>query len=189
MKTKLIILTGVIAVQCASFAGVKEALAAKERGDYETARREFEALAANGDDKAMIDVGVMYHFGEGIKQDYVRAMDWYLKAFKKGNGDGYSNIGVLYRDGLGVETNRQIAYALFFIVHMRGLGDDSTQIRAGRNLDKTVKLMKQAEIEETLRTTEKYVLTFVEKRGKLDEKEKALKFSKDHHPIRKLSDL
>jgi hypothetical protein len=72
---------------------------------------------------------------------------------------------------------------------MRGLGDDSTQIRAGRNLDKTVKLMKEREVEETLKMTEKFVLTFVEKRGILDEKDKALKFSKDHHSIRKLADL
>lgn len=82
-----------------------------------------------------------------------------------------ATLAVSYRDGLGVETNRPIAYALFFIVHMRGLGSDSTQIRAGRNLDKTVKLMRQAEIEETLKMTEKYVLTFVEKRGSLRERE------------------
>jgi TPR repeat protein len=189
MRTILTTLIAVATLLCQSQAGVQEAVAAQKRGDFETARREYQALAAKGDDKAMIDLGVMYHTGAGVKQDYSLAMDWYLKAFKKGNGDGYSNIGVMYRDGLGVETNRPIAYALFFIVHMRGLGSDSTQIRAGRNLDKTVKLMKQAEIEETLKMTEKYVLTFVEKRGKLDEKEQALKFAKDHHPIKKLSDL
>ena len=189
MKTILTTLLAAVTLICQAHAGVKEAVAAQKRGDFETARKEYQALAEKGDDKAMIDLGVMYHTGEGVKQDYSKAMDWYLKALKKNNGDGYSNIGVMYRDGLGVETNRPIAYALFFIVHMRGLGDDSTQIRAGRNLDKTVKLMKPAEIEETLKITEKYVMTFVEKRGKLDEKEKALKFSKDHHPIKKLSDL
>jgi len=189
MKIFLIILFVVLCFDSVSHAGVKEALDAQRRGDYVAARKEFEALAEKGDDKAMVDLGVMYHTGEGVKQDYAKAMDWYLKALKKKNGDAYSNIGVMYRDGLGVETNRPIAYALFFIVHMRGLGSDSTQIRAGRNLDKTVKLMKEAEIEETLKMTEKYILTFVEKRGELDEQEKALKFSKDHHPIKKLADL
>jgi len=189
MTTKIIILIVAITLICQAHAGVKEALAAQQRGDYETARKEFEALAKEGDDRAMISLGLMYHTGEGVKQDYGKAMDWYVQAFKKGNGDGYSNIGVMYRDGLGVETNRSIAYALFYIVHMRGLGDDSTQIRAGRNLDKTAKLMKPADIEETVKITEKYVLTFVEKRGKLSEKEKALKFSPDHHPLLKLADL
>jgi hypothetical protein len=189
MKTKISVVLLAMAVICQAHAGVKEALAAQERGDHETARKEFEALANKGDDKAMISLGMMYHTGQGLKQDYGTAMDWYLAAFKKGNGDGYNNIGVMYRDGLGVETNRSIAYALFFIVHMRGLGDDSTQIRAGRNLEKTVNLLKPADVEETVKMTEKYVLTFVEKRGKLGDKEKALKFSPDHHPILKLADL
>lgn len=189
MNKTLTTLLAAAALLHQAHAGVKEAVAAQKRGDFETARKEYQALAEKGDDKAMIDLGVMYHMGEGVKRDYSIAMDWYLKALKKNNGDAYSNIGVMYRDGLGVETNRPIAYALFFIVHMRGLGDDSTQIRAGRNLDKTVKLMKREEVEDTLKMTEKYVMTFVEKRGKLDEKEQALKFSKDHHPIKKLSDL
>lgn len=127
--------------------------------------------------------------GEGVEKDYGKAMDWYLKAFKKGNGDAYSNIGVMYRDGLGVQTNRPIAYALFYITHMRGLGSQGTQIRAGRNLDKTVKLMKPAEIEETIKMTEKYVLTFVEKKGELSKAEQALRFSKQHHTLKKLSEL
>jgi TPR repeat protein len=131
----------------------------------------------------------MYHTGEGVKQDYSQAMEWYLKAFAKGNGDAYSNIGVLYRDGLGCETNRPIAYALFYITHMRGLGSESTQYRAGHNLDKTAALMKPAELDETLKMTEKYVLLFVEKRGKLDDQEKALKFSGKYPALRKLADL
>ena len=151
--------------------------------------KEFLALAEKGDAKSMIDLGVMHHTGEGVTKDYGKAMDWYIKAFKLGEGEAYNNIGVMYRDGLGVQTNRQIAYAIFFITHMRGLGNDGTQIRAGRNLDKTVALLKQTEIEETIKFTEKYVLTFVEKRGKLEEKEKALKFSKQHPTLQDLSKL
>jgi len=176
MKTKFSILLTVVSLLCQTYGGVKEALAAKERGDYETARKEFQALAEN-------------HTGEGVKRDYGKAMDWYLKAFAKGNGDAYSNIGVLYRDGLGFETNRPIAYALFYITHMRGLGSESTQYRAGHNLDKTAALMKPEEIEDTLKMTETYVLTFVQKRGKLDEKDKALKFSKEHHTLKKLAEI
>lgn len=189
MKTKFSNLLAVVTLLCQAHAGVKEALAAQERGDYETARKEFEALAEKGEDRAMIELGLMYHTGEGVKQDYGKAMDWYLKAFAKGNGDAYSNIGVMYRDGLGCETNRPIAYALFYITHMRGLGSEDTQYRAGHNLDKTAALMKPEEIENTLKMTEKYVLTFVQKRGKLDEKDKALKFAKEHLTLRKLAEL
>jgi TPR repeat protein len=189
MKTLFTILLTVLSLLSQAHGGVQEALAAKRTGDYETARKEFQALADKGEDKAMMELGLMYHTGEGVKQDYGKAMDWYLKAFAKGNGDAYSNIGVMYRDGLGCETNRPIAYALFYITHMRGLGSESTQYRAGHNLDKTAALMKPGEIEDTLKLTEKYVLTFVQKRGKLDEKEKALKFSKEHPTLKKLAEL
>ncbi len=35
---------------------VQKALDAQKRGDYETARKEFQALAEKGDDKAMISL-------------------------------------------------------------------------------------------------------------------------------------
>ena len=189
IRTRFALIIVATSLLCQAHGGVKEALAAQDRADYETARKEFEALAEKGEDKAMIELGVMYHTGQGVKQDYRKAMDWYLKAFVKSNGDAYSNIGVLYRDGLGCETNRPIAYALFYITHMRGLGSQDTQYRAGHNLDKTAALMKPEEIDDTLRMTEKFVLTFVEKRGNLDQQDKALKFSKEYRTLKKLADL
>ena len=189
MKSHILLILTISAILCQAHAGLDEALAAKDSGDYETARKEFIKLAKKGDDKAMIEVALMYHTGQGVKQDYSQAMDWYLKAFAKGNGDAYSNIGVMYRDGLGVETNLPIAYALFYITHMRELGTDDTQYRAGHNLDKTAALMKPEDFKDTLTMTEKYVLIFVQKRGKLDDKDKALKYSKDFPALIKLSEL
>jgi TPR repeat protein len=189
MKTPLLFILTIFTILCQAHAGLDEALAAQDKGDYETARKEFIKLAEKGDDKSMIEVALMYHIGQGVKQDYSQAMDWYLKAFAKGNGDAYSNIGVMYRDGLGVETNLPIAYALFYITHMRGLGSQDTQYRAGHNLDKTAAMMKPEDIKQTVTMTEKYVLNFVQKRGKLDDKDKALKYSKDFPTLIKLSEL
>ena len=145
---------------------VQKALDAQKRGDYETARKEFQALADKGDDKAMIDLGVMYHTGEGVKQDYDKAMDWYLKAYAKRNGDALNNLGVMYRDGLGVATNAKIAYLLFLAVHMDGLGSESTQIRAGRNLSRLAESIPKKGIEEALSYTWDYVEQVVKSRGK-----------------------
>lgn len=173
----------ILTLVCCSFqlrADLKRAQDAQQRGDYATARKEFIALAEQGDDRSMVTLGIMYHSGTGVERDYAKAMDWYLKALAKRNADAFSNIGVLYRDGLGVETNRPIAYALFYIVHMRGLGTEATQVRAGRNLDRTAAQMSTQDIEDTLKMTERYVLTFVEKRGRLDPKENDLKFSKKY---------
>ncbi len=137
----------------------------------------------------MIDLGLAYHTGDGVPQDYTKAMDWYLKAFIKGDGDAYNNIGVMYRDGLGCEVNKPIAYALFYITHMRGLGTEGTQYRAGHNLDKTAAMMEPDEVKNTIKMTERYVLTFVLKRGKLTANEQALKFSNAFPAIEKLSKL
>lgn len=145
---------------------VKKALEAQERGDFETARKEFQELANKGDDKAMISLALMYHTGEGMKQDYDKAMDWYLKAFSKRNGDALNNIGVMYRDGLGVSTNSKIAYLLFLAVHMESLGSESTQIRAGRNLSRISEAMPKKDLEEALSYTWTYVDQIVKSRGK-----------------------
>lgn len=147
-------------------AGVKEALAALDRGDFEAARAEFSTLAAAGDDKAMITMALFYHQGQGVPQDYSKAMDWYLKAFQLQNGDAYNNVGVLYRDGLGVTANRKVAYSLFLITHMRGLGGEATQLRAGRNLDREVAEQPADDIRSALCYTEEYVRAYVLSRGK-----------------------
>lgn len=148
-----------------AFAGVPEAMAALKSGDYETAYREFNALADQGDTKAMVTIGMFYYKGEGFPRDYDKAMDWFLRAMALGNGDAYNNIGVMYRDGLGVAPNRAIAYDLFLIVHMRGMGSQSTQYRANRNLRREVAELDEDQIRYALCLSEEQVLSFAKERG------------------------
>jgi TPR repeat protein len=150
---KFIVVAGMI------MAGQIFAAAADEKAPYE-------ALAAKGDVRAMITLGLMYHQGDGVPLDYGKAMDWYLKAYAKGDGDALNNIGVMYRDGLGVAKNQKVAYLLFLTVHMEGLGDDSTQERAGRNISRLVGTLPKKEIEEALSYTWPYVDQIVKSRGK-----------------------
>jgi type II secretory pathway pseudopilin PulG len=166
MKTLVIISFLAACFVSVARSDVQKALDAQKRGDYETARQEFQALADKGDDKAMINLGVMYHTGEGAKQDYAKAMDWYLKAYAKQNGDAQNNIGVMYRDGLGVTTNAKIAYLLFLAVHMESLGNEATQIRAGRNLSRLAQSLPKKDAEEALSYTWAYVDQIVKSRGK-----------------------
>jgi hypothetical protein len=49
MKTSLTVLLTVFCLTSIAQAGVKEALDAQKHGDYETARKEFTALAENGE--------------------------------------------------------------------------------------------------------------------------------------------
>ena len=160
------LVVGVVAtLPVAAHGGATEAVAAMKNGDYATAYTEFHALAEQGDAKAMVMIGLFYHQGNGIPQDYTKAMDWYLRALPSGDGDAYNNIGVMYRDGLGVTINRAIAYDLFLIVHMRSLGGAATQMRANRNLRREVGELDEDKIRYALCLSEEQVIEFVKNRG------------------------
>ncbi len=148
-----------------AYAGVPEAMSALKRGDYEAAYQEFETLAEQGDSKAMVTIGMFFYKGDGFPQDYTKAMDWFLRAMELGNGDAYNNIGVMYRDGLGVKPNRAIAYDLFLMVHMKGIGSQNTQYRANRNLRREVGELSEDRIRYALCLSEDQVVAFVKERG------------------------
>jgi hypothetical protein len=125
----------------------------------------FEKLAKAGDAKAMTTLGLIYQQGEGVKQDYERAYEWYLKAMAKGDGDAFNNIGVMFRDGLGVEPNLKVAYLIFLAVHMEGMGNSDTQTRAGRNFDRVAHNLPDKDLYEALSYTWPYVLQIIKSRG------------------------
>ena len=148
----------------ANAADVETAVALLRAGEIQSAIPLFEELANEGDTQAMVTLGNLYYEGRGTAQDYQSAMNWYLRALPD-NGDAFANIGVLYRDGLGVPQNLEIAYAIFVITHMRGLGSDNTQIRNGRNLQKAIAVMSENQIFRALCQSEAYVLQFVLNKG------------------------
>ncbi|KAF9101573.1 hypothetical protein BGX29_005489 [Mortierella sp. GBA35] len=58
--------------------------------------------AAHGDIKARNTVGVLCEMGLEGRQDYKRAMGWYLKAAEQGYAPAQCNVGLLYAQGFGV---------------------------------------------------------------------------------------
>lgn len=145
------------------------AISAENAGDHQKAIDIFSQLAEKGDAKAMIHIGNKYYAGDGVDVDYVKSMDWWLKAFEAENGDAPGNIGVLYRDGKGVIKNRKIAYTLFLFTHMAGLGTDSTQTRVNAHLRREMSELSPSEIEEALCYTMEYVFAYVRARGDLND--------------------
>lgn len=145
-----------------ALAGEDEAVAFLNSGEFEAARKELVLLAENGDTKAMVTLGQLFYAGKFGQIDYPEAKDWWLKAYQADNADALSNIGVLYRDGLGVEQNLEIAYNIFLIVHMKGLGDQNTQIRNNGNLRKTMARMNQRQMRDALCQSEEYLYRFIE---------------------------
>ena len=71
----------------------EDATDALERKDYKTAYKLFLRLAAHGDADAQYSLGLMYDLGDGIPQNYKKALKWYLLAAEQG-----SEEAIKYRD-------------------------------------------------------------------------------------------
>ncbi|KAG0296705.1 hypothetical protein BGZ96_008750 [Linnemannia gamsii] len=69
--------------------------------------------AHQGDKVAQAALGDMYKEGHGVYQDYLTAMDWYLKAANQGHSDAQYKIGAMYSTGLGVSQDYSQAMAWF----------------------------------------------------------------------------
>ena len=78
---------------------------AYERGDYETALSEWRPLAEKGDAQAQLHLGMLYHQGQGVPQDYTAARQWYEKAAAQGYAMAQYSLGLLYDNGDGVPQN------------------------------------------------------------------------------------
>ena len=69
--------------------------------------------AQSGDAAAQNILGEMYEYGEGVRQDYQKAVEWYTKAANQGLADAQYNLGALYYKGLGVPQNKSTAKRYF----------------------------------------------------------------------------
>jgi len=89
----------------AARAGWEEAGTAYRQGDYETAFREFLALAERGDTKAVANVAVMSLLGQGIPKDESIAVRWTVQAAEMGLAAAQNNLGAMHERGRGVARN------------------------------------------------------------------------------------
>lgn len=159
----LVIASSVNAAQSSD--NLHKGIAALQQGNDREAIRLFTPIANAGDINAQLTLGMLYLQGEHIPVDYSLALKWYLRAFEKGDGDAYNDIGVMYRDGKGVSANRQIAYALFLMVHMEGRGTEDTQYRAGSNLTRLRHELTDSEQESALCQPYEWVMEYVRSSG------------------------
>ena len=95
-----------LALACAlstpTWAGFDEGVAAYDRGDYETAFREFKAAAEKGHADAQYKLGTKYRQGQNVPQDYAEAVKWYRRAAEQGHTEAQFFFGIMYDNGEGV---------------------------------------------------------------------------------------
>ena len=101
-------------------------------------------LAEQGDADYQNDLGVLYHNGEGVLQDYKAALEWYRLAAAQGNVHAQRNLGVMYYNGQGVSQNYLYAHMWLNIAASSRSQDISK--KASELRDNTAKLMSSAEV-------------------------------------------
>ncbi|WP_455512162.1 tetratricopeptide repeat protein [Neisseria lactamica] len=85
--------------------GLNQAAWADDVSDF----RENLQAAAQGNAAAQFNLGVMYENGQGVRQDYVQAVQWYRKASEQGDAQAQFNLGVMYAEGRGVRQDLALA--------------------------------------------------------------------------------
>ncbi|MEP5152218.1 SEL1-like repeat protein, partial [Planktotalea sp.] len=73
----------------------------------------YTQAAALGSGRALNNLGLIYVRGEGVEQDYARAVDLFSQAGEMGVKQAYRNLGVLYENGFGVPVNEAKAAELY----------------------------------------------------------------------------
>ena len=73
----------------------------------------WKAWAAQGNVDAAYNLAVIHQHGDGVSQDYAKAMQWYRVAAEKGDKASQFQIGLMYQIGQGVEVNAAEAHRWF----------------------------------------------------------------------------
>jgi TPR repeat protein len=93
---------------------LSEAKQARDTHNYEVAARDYQAAAEAGSSEAQALLADMYRTGgEGVDQDYAKALLWAQKAADQGNSRAQITLGILYRGGLGVPKDTAKAFEYF----------------------------------------------------------------------------
>ncbi len=106
-----------------AFGGLEEGYDAANKGDYETALREWQPLAEQGHAGAQNNLGVLYKNGFGVPQDYKEALKWFMLSVKQGDAKGQYGLGLLYENGQGVPQDYKEAVKLYRLSAEQGLAD------------------------------------------------------------------
>jgi len=77
--------------------------------EYERRVEKVRFCADLGSSGAMNEMGILFHNGRGVEQDFTEAMSWYRQAAELGCTDAMVNIGILYDNGQGVVKDHEEA--------------------------------------------------------------------------------
>lgn len=133
-------------------------LHAAERGDYETAKREFTLAVEQGDARGWFAIGDMYMMGLGVPRDFAEAAKSFRKGAEQGNAKAQGNLGFLYAAGIGIEKDLVEAFAWLDLAVAQGNEIDT------RNRNSVARQLTSSQLQEAQALSreyfEKYVVPF-----------------------------
>tara|TARA_B100000768_G_scaffold22866_1_gene20419 strand:+ start:536 stop:1141 length:606 start_codon:yes stop_codon:yes gene_type:complete len=118
-------------IQASSF---EEGLNFSQNGDFKNAFIQWHPLAKQGNIDAQFQIGLMYSYGNGVKQDYFEALKWHELAGNNGNRTAQLFLGDLYFDGENIPQDFKKAKKWYSL--SADLGDEDALIALGRIYEK-----------------------------------------------------
>ena len=109
---------------------LEKAKSASGAKDYQTAFEIWKSLAEQRNAEAQFNLGRMYSYGRGVKQNHKKAVKWYQLAGEQGNAEAQFNCGLMYHNGLGVKQDHK--EAVKWLELAGELGNAEAQINLGR---------------------------------------------------------
>ena len=143
-------------------ASLGKGLEALKRYDFKTVIKEWKPLAEKGNSDVQSAIAVLYHTGQGVKQNYKKAFYWYKKAAESGNVAAQANLGVMYAKGAGTKKDYIQSYAWYSVA-----ADALSIEKVGSALwgiDYLATQMTPAEIKKAKSLTKKYAQKFTNKK-------------------------
>lgn len=123
MKRRLLLITAALIL----FSGLVEAdvfddaMAAYGRGDFAQAADLLQSIAEKGNSTAQFNLGQMYEQGEGVDQNYQKAVKWYQRSASVGNGAAQYRLGQMYEQGRGINQDFVRAHMWYDLAAAQGL--------------------------------------------------------------------
>jgi TPR repeat protein len=72
----------------------------------------------------------MYANGQGVSQDYAKAMQWLRLAAQQGSGLAQANLGVMYNNGQGVPQDFGKAFMWYVVATTSGFKEADANMSA-----------------------------------------------------------
>jgi TPR repeat protein len=156
LRAALIALAVILSAVPVSAGTWEDAVAAEERGDYQTALRLFRELAEQGHAEAQRKLGYMHDNGHGVRQNYAEAAKWYRMAAEQGDAKAQSFLGYMYYFGEVVPQDYVMAHMWFNLAGAQSSLGHVAQLARGER-DRIAKRMTVKQIAEAQRLAREWM--------------------------------